>query len=86
MAVQLKMWEGEVDLGHPIQQIRDAYLNYQGITSAAILTTLDAVAKPSQRAVEDLSLGLAIPIKVLTKDEVLELFLRHLSDITVASE
>ena len=47
---------------------------------------MDAVAKPSQRAVEDLSLGLAIPIKVLTKDEVLELVLRHLSDITVASE
>jgi hypothetical protein len=42
------------------------------------------MAEPSQRAAADLSQELGIPVKVLTKDEVLELFLQHLSGMTVA--
>lgn len=84
VVVQVKMWEGEGKLDRPIEQIRQACLNYDAITSAAIFTTLDAVDESSEHHIKQLSKELGIPVKLLLKDEVLELFLQHLPEMTSA--
>lgn len=87
IAVQLKMWWTDkrgADLSHPIEQVREAHRSYPEITSAAIITTLDGITDGSQRAVEELSEDLGIPVRVVLKDDLLELILRHISDMTEA--
>lgn len=87
VAVQLKMWMDERggDLSDPVKQIREAYRYYDTkITSAVILTTLDDITDDSRYAIDRLSEELGIPVQVVRKDDLLELFLRHLSAMTGA--
>lgn len=86
VAVQVKMWTDERgdDLSRPIEQIREAYRYYPEITSAALITTLDGLTDGSRRTVEELSEDLGIPVRVVLKDDLLELILRHIPDMTEA--
>ncbi len=80
VAVQVKKWSGESDLFHPLAQIKEAYSNYEGVTSAAIFTTLDFITESAEGAVRDMSEELHIPINVLLKEDVLDLLMRSLDE------
>lgn len=80
VAIQVKKWSGESDLSHPLAQIKEAYSNYEGITSAAIITTLESIDEAAESAVRNLSDELHIPINVLLKEDVLDLLMRSLDE------
>lgn len=80
VAVQVKKWSGKSDLSHPLAQIKEAYSNYEGVTSAAIITTLESITESAESAVRDISEELHIPINVLLKEDVLDLLMRSLDE------
>ena len=86
VAVQVKMWTDELgdDLAGPIEQIKRAYLHYPEITSAVIITTLESIGGRAEHDVERLSGELGVPVRVVLRDDLLELFLRHLPEMTEA--
>lgn len=86
VAVQVKMWTDELgdDLAGPIEQVKRAYLHYPEITSAVIITTLERVGSRAARDVERLGEELGVPVRVVLRDDLLDLFLRHLPEMTEA--
>lgn len=86
VAVQVKMWTDELgdNLSSPLEQVKRAHLHYPGVTSAVIITTLENVGDRTMRAKESVSEDLGIPIEVVLRDDLLDLLLRHLPEMTVA--
>jgi hypothetical protein len=86
VAVQVKMWTYELgnDLTAALEQLKRAYLYYPEITSAVVITTLEDTGGRSALASEGLSKELGIPVRIVSRDDLLDLFLRHLPEMTVA--
>ncbi len=86
VAVQVKMWTNERgnDLTEALEQLKRAYLYYPEITSAVVITTLEDTGGRSTRGSESLSKELGIPIRIVLRDDLLNLFLRHLPEMTAA--
>ncbi len=80
------MWTDELgdDLTEPLEQLERAYLHYPEITSAVIITTLERVGSRATRSVEKLGEELGIPVRIVLRDDLLDLFLRHLPEMTEA--
>lgn len=86
VAVQVKMWTDELgnDLTAALEQLKRAYLYYPEITSGVVITTLEGIGGRSTLESESLSKELGIPIRIVSRDDLLDLFLRHLPDMTAA--
>lgn len=86
VAVQVKMWTDELgnDLTAALEQLKRAYLYYPEITSAVVVTTLEDIGERSTLGSESLSKELGIPIRIVSRDDLLDLFLRHLPEMTEA--
>lgn len=86
VAVQVKMWTDELgnDLTAALEQLKRAYLYYPEITSAVVITTLEDTGGRSTLGSEGLSKELGIPVRIVSRDDLLDLFLRHLPEMTAA--
>lgn len=86
VAVQVKMWTDEQgnDLAGALEQVESAHLHYPDLTSAVIITTLESVGQRSLDESRNLSEKLGIPVRIVLRDELLDLFLRHLPEMTEA--
>ena len=80
VVVQVKKWAGESDLRHPLEQIREAVSNYEEVTAAVIIVTLDSLNEAAEEAVRGMSYELRVPISVLTKDDILDLLMLSLGE------
>lgn len=86
VAVQIKMWSWEADWTRPLEQIKQAYESYDGITAGVILSTSDSVSKKFEAEREKLAHDLHIPIRVLLRRDVMRLFLAHLPGLVGGGE
>lgn len=81
LAVQVKMWEGMVSNPDPLDQIRLAHESYEQISAGVVWTLADDFDENFKVRAEDLETELSIPIRLLGKDEVVDLFMKHLPDL-----
>jgi hypothetical protein len=79
-AVQIKMWTGQPSdhLTRAVEQVRQAYGSYEGITSGVIVTLLNELTEAAEEKVAAVANDLHIPVRVLLKDDVARLFMQHL--------
>ena len=77
VAVQVKHWHGSADLAQPLGQIRRAFDGYN-IAAGVIFTLLDEERAEDAEARVALEKELGIPVRVVLRDEALDLFLEHL--------
>ena len=83
VAVQIKMWEWDADWTRPLDQIRQAYHAYEGITAAVIFSTSEKTTNSFEAARAKLEKELRIPVRVILRKELLKLFISHLPKIVV---
>ena len=81
VAVQVKMWEGTAAWHHPLDQIRRAHENYPAIGAGVVLTMVDNFEKDFIDKKDCLEKELSIPIHLLGRKEVVDLFMKHLPDL-----
>jgi hypothetical protein len=81
LAVQIKMWNWDADWTRPLEQIRQAYEAYDGITGGVILSTSERVSDRFEAHRRALETELHIPVKVILRGELLRLFIAHLPDL-----
>lgn len=86
LAVQIKMWEWDADWTRPLDQVRQAYGAYEGITAAAIISTSKGVTATFADKVEALQNELRIPIKVILREELLRMFISNLPQMVGPTE
>ncbi len=79
-AVQVKMWEGEANWERPLNQIKKAYNNYENISAGVIITTSDSVSKDFEKRRIELEKELNIPIIVIDKRKLTNVFLKYLPE------
>ncbi len=86
VAVQVKMRTDDLgnDLTAALKQLKRAYLSYPEITSAVVITTLEDIGSRSTLGSESLSKELGIPVRIVSRDDLLDLFLRYLPEMTAA--
>jgi hypothetical protein len=78
LAVQIKMWSWDADWTRPLEQLRQAYAAYEGITGGVILSTSERVSDHVEARRRELETELHIPIKVILRGELIRLFVAHL--------
>jgi hypothetical protein len=83
IAVQIKMWAGQAESTRPLEQVRQAYDNYEGITSAVIFSTAEKCTKDFEKAREKLEKELHTPVRVVYRKELMRLFITHLQSLTI---
>jgi hypothetical protein len=84
VVVQVKRYTGTADEGrliHALDQIERAYGSYEGVTSGVVLTLLDSVQESVIEDAERRSRNLMIPVRVLTRHDVVPLFVDHLDEL-----
>lgn len=86
VAVQVKMWDGEGDVSGALGQIRRACKEHENISAGLVLTTLTSLTDGTEEAREQLEGELNRPIAIMLRDEVVDLFLRHIPDIVQGLE
>jgi len=86
IAVQIKMWEGEGDLSGAFDQLRTACQEYENVSAGIVLTTLQSLKEGTEESREKLARELGRPILILLRDEVLDMFLRHMPDLVGSLE
>ena len=84
LAVQIKMWSWDADSTRPLDQIRQAYGDYEGITGGVILSTSERVSERFDEHRRKLEGELRIPIRVVLRQELVRLFVAHLPEIGLA--
>ena len=85
LAVQIKMWSWDADWIRPLEQIRQAYDAYDGITGGVILSTSERVTDRFETQRAQLEADLRIPVRVILRDELVRLFLAHLPRLAAAA-
>jgi Restriction endonuclease len=78
LAVQIKMWSWDADWTRPLDQLRQAYGAYDGITGGVILSTSERVSDRFEARRRDLETELHMPIRVILRSELIRLFVTHL--------
>lgn len=86
VAVQIKMWDGDADWERPLEQIRRAVDSYEGITSGVILSTAERATKRFDAARVKLQKELGVPVRLLLRRELIQLFIKHLPGLVSAEE
>ena len=80
-AVQVKMFRDTAASLDPLDQIRRAHGNYEGIDEGIVLTMAEDFEEDFMAKREDLEKELSIPIHLLSSKEVVDLFMKHLPDL-----
>lgn len=80
VAIQVKMWEGEADLKRPLDQIKEAYDNYENISAGVIITTSESISEDFEKQRRKLEGQLNIPIRIIDKMELTKIFLKYLPE------
>jgi hypothetical protein len=75
VAVQVKMWSGVAADTSPIEQLARSFEALPGITAGVVMTTADSCSADFIAAAKSLQQQAAIPVRVLTRDAVLNLIL-----------
>ena len=89
VAVQVKMWEGTAVWQHPLDQIRRAYEahetddTYETISAGVVLAMVERFDEAFKAKKECLEKELSIPIHLLGRKEVVNLFMKHLPDLVL---
>jgi hypothetical protein len=78
LAVQIKMWNWDAGWTRPLEQIKQAYGAYEGITGGVILSTSERVLEQFEERRVELEAELRIPIRVILRDELIRLFVANL--------
>ncbi len=78
LAVQIKMWSWDAGWTRPLDQIKQAYGAYEGITGGVILSTSEGVTDRFEERRSELEAELKIPIRVILRDELVRLFVANL--------
>jgi hypothetical protein len=86
VVVQIKMWDLEADRTRPLDQIRDAYVTYQGTTAGVVLSTSNDMTPRFVEELERLKNDLRIPIRVILREELMRLFIRYLPELVPDKE
>lgn len=86
VAAQIKMWEWDAAWTRPLEQIREAYSAYEGITAGAIMATCERATPEFENARTTLEKELGIPIRLILRRELLHLLIAHLPQIVVDTE
>lgn len=81
LAVQIKMWSWDADWTRPLDQLRQAYEAYDGITGGVILSTSERVSARFEAHRRELEAELHIPIKFILRGELIRLFMAHLPEL-----
>jgi len=81
-AVQVKMYDDEIDDQRALEQIRDAHANYFRVASGVILTTADRETDTFRAARAKLETDIGIPVRCICRQELMTMFLRVLPDIS----
>jgi selenocysteine lyase/cysteine desulfurase len=76
------MWERQADWIRPLEQVRQAYNNYEGITSSVVFSTAEEGTEAFEKAREKLEKELKISVRVLFRKEMMRLFITHLGSLT----
>ena len=82
-AVQVKMFRDTAASLDPLDQIRRAHGNYEGIDEGIVLTMAEDFEEDFMARREDLEKELSIPIHLLSSKEVVDLFMKHLPDFVL---
>lgn len=80
-AIQLKMYVELLQDLWPLQQIREAYSSYPGVTSGVVLTTAEREHDDFKAARSLLEQEIGIPVRVICRRELADLLLAHLPRI-----
>ncbi len=86
VVVQIKMWEWEAGWTRPLEQIRQAYYAYAGITAGVILSTAEQTTQEFEQARQQLEADLHIPVRVVLRKELLRLLITYLPVIAGGDE
>ena len=81
VAVQVKMWEGTAASYLPLDQIRRAHENHEKIGAGVILTMAEDFEEDFKEKKKCLEKELSIPIDLLGRKKVVDLFMKHLPDL-----
>lgn len=85
VVVQVKLWEGQGDLGEALMQVEQAFDSYPGVAGGVVLTTLPLIEPSDLDRAREIESRHGLPVRLLAFPEVADLFLRYLPD-TSASE
>ena len=75
------MWQGTADWQEPLNQIRRAYENHEDIGAGVVLTMARDFSEDFKKSKELLAKDLSIPIRLLSKNDVVDLFMKQLPDL-----
>jgi hypothetical protein len=81
VAVQIKMWDWNAESDHPLQQLRKAYQEYEGVTAGVLMTTAEGTTTSFERKRQELEIELRIPIRVVARKQLIRLFMTHLPSL-----
>ena len=81
LAVQIKMWSWDAAWTRPLEQIRQAYSAYEGITGGVILSTSERVTDEFEARRQEIEAELQIPVRVILRDELVRLFVGNLPNL-----
>ena len=81
VAVQVKMWKGTAEWQRPLDQIRCAHENHGAIGAGVVLAMVDNFDDDFKACKEYLEKELKIPIQLMSKADIVNLFMTHLPDL-----
>ncbi len=77
VAVQVKMWEGQADWIRPLEQIEEAYNNYEEVSAGVIIMTSESFSKGFEEKKTELEKKLNIPIVLIDKRMLANVLLKY---------
>ncbi len=77
IAVQVKMWEGQADWTRPLEQIEEAYNNYEEVSAGVVIMTSESFSKGFEEKKTELEKKLNIPIVLIDKRMLANVLLKY---------
>ena len=77
VAVQVKMWAGKASWIRPLEQIKEAYNNYEEVSAGVVITTAESISKDFEKKKTKFEEELSIPIVMIDKRKLANIFLRY---------
>lgn len=80
VAIQVKMWDGKAEWKRPLDQIKEAYNEYENISAGVIITTSERVSKDFEKYRKQLESKLNIPIVIVDKDKLKKVLIKYIPE------
>ena len=81
VAVQVKMWRGKASWLRPLEQIEDAYNNYDNISAGVIIWMVDSISEDFKKKRAELEKKLKIPILTVDKTKLMDIFIQYFPEL-----